>query len=119
MGERLKRLYRGPVDGKLVLPIRLNSVASVYGLYQLYSKFLAENEIPNLKHQITNKSQKTIFNNQNNHRVESHRFMNPGLPAIKSSGTTAADHLFGILNLGHWDFFEIWFFGAWNFHDFL
>jgi len=26
--------------------------------------------------------------------------------------------LFEILNLGYWDLFEIWFFGAWNLHSF-
>jgi hypothetical protein len=40
-------------------------------LNRWYQKFLLENKVPNLKHQITNNSQISIINDQNKVDVES------------------------------------------------
>ena len=41
--------------------------------------------------------------------VVSHRFSNAVLPVITSREQLITDELFGILNLGHWELFGIWF----------
>ena len=41
--------------------------------------------------------------------VVSHRFSNAGLPVIMSLEQLITDESYGILNLGHWDLFGIWF----------
>ncbi len=38
--------------------------------------------------------------------VATHRFANPGLPVMMPLAQLQTDHLFGILNLGHWNLFE-------------
>jgi len=41
--------------------------------------------------------------------VDSHNFSNTGLPAMISLGALVNGSFVGILNLAHWDLFEIWF----------
>jgi hypothetical protein len=41
--------------------------------------------------------------------VVSHRFANSALPVMIEWARLSTDYLFGILNLGHWNLFEIWF----------
>ncbi len=42
--------------------------------------------------------------------VESHALQTPpDLPVMMPLAHLKIEHLFGILNLGHWDLFEIWF----------
>jgi hypothetical protein len=41
--------------------------------------------------------------------VISHSVANLSGWVMRASGQLWTDHLFGILNLGHWDLFEIWF----------
>ena len=66
-------------------------------------------KIPNFKHQITNKSQISIFNDQ---RIHHNRITSFGKPGYAGDDTVGYDCGQTIslenLNLGHWNLFEIW-----------
>ena len=73
----------------------------------LRKRTLEENKIPNLKHQITNKSQFLILNDQNSHQSfivslqeRNYRDMVPITTALDGS-------IVWIFEFGHWDLFEI------------
>ena len=42
-------------------------------------------------------------------RIESQRFSFPGLPKMRAGTQLGTGNYFGILNFGHWNWFEIWF----------
>jgi hypothetical protein len=75
----------------------------------VYQKILYSKKIPNLKHQITNKYQISIFNDQNEHHsfiTSLHSFWSAGVDAI---GTNLEGLCVWNFEFGHWDLFEIWF----------
>jgi hypothetical protein len=74
----------------------------------LHQEILQDNKIPNLKHQNTNKSQIAIFNDP---KIHYSRIVSLGKPAFDDNNADRYNNsriLFGILNLGYWDLFEIW-----------
>jgi len=71
---------------------------------------MANKKIPNPKHQITNKSQISISNDQN---IRGSSIVSLSKPLAADDyailAQILADHVFGILNLDHCNLFDIWF----------
>jgi hypothetical protein len=83
----------------------------------LHQNVLKDNKIPNLKHQITNKSQITIFNDRNIHHRSTASLRKP-----KSAGDETVGHNLDGSFVSNFEFGSLEFiwelaFGAWNFHD--
>jgi len=71
-------------------------------------KSFQKNKIPNPKHQISNKSQISITNDQNIHSncvVSLRKLLSVENYAIWHKLVL---QVFGILNFGHWDLFVFW-----------
>ena len=89
-----------------------------YTLNYLHQSVLEDNKIPNLNHQITNKSQITIFKGQNAHRSRITLFSKSD-----SSDDNAIKHRCIRIVVWNFEFRSLGFvwdldFGAWNFHFF-
>jgi hypothetical protein len=85
----------------------------------LHQKALGENKIPNLKHQITNKSQISIINDQNNLPNWLSSTCKPGSAGDDVRGRSESGLLVLNFEFGSLEFIWNLFFGAWNFHGLL